>query len=235
MAAGRAGLPSLWEAASPGEVLTRQKDEQVVQERLRGRRRDRAATFNKRRRLRQEDPGAIKQWLVLAPIPFGGEMSTAEALDLEQIQREGGIRPRLGQRATLGDQERIWRTLPLDDYLLDFEDLIGEYTSNKVAYAVCYINSETEQARLKMKVGSDDDSKVYLNGQLIFRNAFHSPYVPDAGAVEDVTLQPGINVLVFKVVDGVGEWVGSIRFTDENGNPVKGIRVTLDPDDKTHP
>ncbi len=86
-----------------------------------------------------------------------------------------------------------------------------------------------------MKVGSDDDSKVYLNGQLIFRNPYHSPYVPDAGVVEDVTLQAGINVLKFKVVNGAGHWLGSVRFTDEDDNPVQGIRVTLDPDDKTQP
>jgi hypothetical protein len=28
------------------------------------------------------------------------------------------------------------------------------------------------------------------------------------------------------------DWKGSIRFTDAQGNPVKGIKVTLDPEEK---
>jgi hypothetical protein len=37
---------------------------------------------------------------------------------------------------------------------------------------------------------------------------------------------------VFKVVNETSDWVGSIRFTDAQGNPVKGIKVTLDPEGK---
>jgi len=37
---------------------------------------------------------------------------------------------------------------------------------------------------------------------------------------------------VFKVVNEVGNWAGSIRFTDAQGDPVKGIKVTLDPEAK---
>ena len=48
----------------------------------------------------------------------------------------------------------------------------------------------------------------------------------------DIALNAGLNVLVFKVVNEVGLWQGSIRFTDANGNPVKGIKVTLDPEAK---
>jgi hypothetical protein len=39
-------------------------------------------------------------------------------------------------------------------------------------------------------------------------------------------------VLVFKVVNEFVDWKGSIRFTDARGNPVKGIKVTLDPEAK---
>jgi hypothetical protein len=39
-------------------------------------------------------------------------------------------------------------------------------------------------------------------------------------------------VLVFKVVNELAEWKGSIRFTDAQGNPVKGIKVALDPQAK---
>ena len=48
----------------------------------------------------------------------------------------------------------------------------------------------------------------------------------------DIALKKGVNLLVFKVVNGVFDWKGSIRFTDAQGNPVKGIKVTLDPEEK---
>ena len=43
-------------------------------------------------------------------------------------------------------------------------------------------------------------------------------------------LKAGVNVLVFKVVNETGEWKGSIRFSDTSGQPLKGIRITLDPE-----
>ena len=51
-------------------------------------------------------------------------------------------------------------------------------------------------------------------------------------------LRAGLNVLVLKVVNQVFDWKASVRFEDAAGQPVKGIRVTLEPDakhDNTHP
>ena len=59
--------------------------------------------------------------------------------------------------------------------------------------------------------------------------------VADEDAVPDIALNTGLNVLVFKVVNGVLDWKGCIRFTDAKGNPVKGIEVTLDPEEKDSP
>ena len=50
--------------------------------------------------------------------------------------------------------------------------------------------------------------------------------------VPDIVLNERLNLLVFKVVNETLERKGSIRFTDAQGNPVKGIRVTLDPEAK---
>jgi hypothetical protein len=36
---------------------------------------------------------------------------------------------------------------------------------------------------------------------------------------------------MLKLADEIGDWRASIRFLDAAGNPVQGIRVTLDPDD----
>ena len=47
----------------------------------------------------------------------------------------------------------------------------------------------------------------------------------------DVELNPGLNVLVLKVLVEIGpSWDGSVWLTDAERQPVPGLRVTLDPD-----
>jgi chloramphenicol 3-O-phosphotransferase len=80
-----------------------------------------------------------------------------------------------------------------------------------------------------MLVGSDDQAKVYLNGSQVYKSSLARAFSADQDVVQDITLNAGLNVLVFKVVNEDFDWQGSIRFTDVQGNPVKGIKVTLTP------
>ena len=134
----------------------------------------------------------------------------------------------MGQRVRLAGSELVWRKVRLEDYEIDFNLLVGEKTNWAVAYAVCYIQSETEQTGLVIHVGSDDQSKVYLNREEIYDRNDTGTYVADHDEVAGASLKAGLNVLVFKVINGDGGWQGSIRFSDRDGNPVKGITVTLD-------
>jgi WD40 repeat protein/serine/threonine protein kinase len=172
--------------------------------------------------------GAISQWLVLAPIPFEGR-DGAKALAREQIPDEAHLRPRPGDRARVGGTERVWQELRLADYALDFNELLQTNADWSVAYAVCYIENDTAQSDLLMKVGSDDQARVYLNGQEIYHYEKGRAFEPDEDEVSGVEMKAGINVLVFKVVNQLGEWHGSVRLTDTAGEPVKGLRVTLTP------
>jgi dipeptidyl aminopeptidase/acylaminoacyl peptidase len=193
--------------------------------------REKAAAAKRERERRALDPGAIKQWLVLAPIPFADRTheGALKALDQEQIQPEGELRPRAGHRVKVGQNELIWSALRGEDYLIDFNQLSGKLTEWSVAYAICYIKSEADRTGLLMKVGSDDQAKVYLNGKRIYRCEEAQDYVADRDPVEGVELKAGFNVLVFKVVNEVAGWRGSVRFTDAAGQPVKGIHVTPEP------
>jgi len=176
-----------------------------------------------------QDPGAISQWLLLAPIRFDGT-NGAKALAQEQIPGEAHLRPRAGDRSQAGGSNLVWHPFRLNDYGLDFRELTQETNTDWcAAYAVCYVESETSQPDLVMKVGSDDQSKVYLNCKEIYRYDEPRAFLPDQDEVRGVALKAGLNVLVFKVVNEQQDWRGSIRFTDAAGQPVKGIRVTLSP------
>lgn len=65
-----------------------------------------------------------------------------------------------------------WRKVVLDDCMIDFNAILGRMTTQSVAYAVCYIRSEAEQRGLQMLVGSDDEAKVYLNGNQVYKSLF---------------------------------------------------------------
>jgi hypothetical protein len=134
----------------------------------------------------------------------------------------------------LPEGERFWSRIELDDYVIDFEKVLGEVIEYAVAYAVCYIDSEADQHGLNMVVRSDDSSKVYLNERQVYRYAFGGMFGPDH-TVTGIELKAGLNVLVFKIVNTIQDWRGSIQFTDAQGEPVRGIRVTLDPDAKNQP
>ena len=101
-----------------------------------------------------------------------------------------------------------------------------------MAYAVCYIQSDAAHAGVLMKVGSDDQAKIYLNEKELYRSDAARQCLPDQDEVAGVELKAGLNVLAFKVVNETADWKGSVRFTDAIGQPLKGIRVTLDPEGK---
>src|SRR5262249_44192041 len=102
----------------------------------------------------------------------------------------------------------------------------GEYCA---AYAVCYIQSEVHQTNLCIKVGSDDQSKVYLNGKEIYRCERDRSYVPDQDTITSVELKPGLNVLVFKVVNELDQWLASFRSPAPSALPLSGSHLPATP------
>jgi hypothetical protein len=178
---------------------------------------------------RVRDEGAIKRWLVLAPIALATGQSGPAGLDTEQIEGEGRFRPKAGETKFIVSRELSWQEQALEDYVIDFNTILGRETTQSVAYAVCYIRSEGEQRGLHMLVGSDDEAKVYLNGKQVHKHPIAGPFYADQDMVPDITLNAGLNVVVFKVVNESRDWKGAIRFTDTQGDPVKGIKVTLTP------
>ncbi len=231
---GPGGAAKVWEAATVQEAAAWQREEKADLERMATLQRERQAAVEHERALSAQDPGAIKQWLVLAPIPFQDRTSVGalKALDQEQVSPEPGLRPRASDRVKAGAGERVWNARRQEDYLLDLNQLLGKQAEWSVAYAVCYIQSDAAQAGVVMKVGSDDEARIYLNGKEIYRNETQRACVPDQDEVAGIELRAGLNVLVFKVVNEILAWQGSVRFTDAAGQPLKGIRVTLDPDGK---
>jgi hypothetical protein len=222
------GTARVWAAASVAQADSWRQEEQESAERLTAQEREQAETEARDRALCAQDEGAIKRWLVLLPIGYEGR-DGARVLREEQVAQEGQLHPHAGERSRAGQSELIWRAVKLEDYRVDFNALAGGVTEWSVVYAVAYIQSEAAQNNVVLKIGSDDEARVYLNGKLIHEWLTVRGYDSNEDVVGGLELKAGINVLVFKVVNEVTGWEGSVRFTDAAGQQLKGIRVTLDP------
>jgi eukaryotic-like serine/threonine-protein kinase len=220
----------VWEAAGAGQIAAWQQEERAADQLLAAGQIERTAEQERQRMASARD--SIKQWLILAPIALGAGQSGTEGLDMEQIGDEGQLRPKSGDARSIGDKEFKWKEADLKDPVLDFDAILGQVTIGSVAYAVCYIQSEAEQRGLQMLVGSQDAAKVYLNGKEVYKAALPHGTVAVQETVPDIVLNAGLNTLVFKVVNETQFWKGSIELRDAQENPVKGIKVTLDPEKK---
>jgi hypothetical protein len=175
-----------------------------------------------------DEEGFIRNWLILAPLPFGAAQNGAEALGKEQVPNEAQLQPKEGDKAKAGDKEIAWKAYKADSHLVDFNGFLGQQTEDSVGYAVCYVHADEEMADLSMKTGSDDQCKVYLNGKEVFKNEEPRSTDKDQDSTK-VTLKKGVNVVVFKVVNEKVDWSGCMRFTDKDGKPITNLKVSLQP------
>jgi hypothetical protein len=172
--------------------------------------------------------GFLRDWLLLLPLPLAPGESGSMAVDREQLRGEAGLRPRPGDRATVGGKELAWREYHSPEAVLDLNAVLRQATERSVAYAVCYIESDRDRNGLWLQVGSDDEAKAYLNGQEVYRSR-----VPRSLEALDtagpVALVQGTNVLVLKVVNEGWSWEVCARLVDEEWRPAEGLLVKLTP------
>ncbi len=176
-----------------------------------------------------EPDGFIRDWLLLGPLPLPPDARHGEALKRELIKGQATLTPRADEVVRFGDRDFTWRTCQVPDWGLSFEREFGGNGNNCAAYAVCYVFSPAEQSNLKLKYGSDDLSKIWLNGKEIAAHWHGRGAKVDDSVVEKVSLRKGMNTIVFKIVNGEGPWGGGMRFTDQANQPISNLRISMVP------
>jgi WD40 repeat protein/serine/threonine protein kinase len=214
----KGGTVKIWKAASPQQVARWTRNEEEA-----------ARRQAKWHRPGAGAPGFIQDWLILAPLALKEDQRGANGLEHEQLPREGKLQPRAGDHVWVDNQEFTWRAHHDQEPVLNFNRLVGNLSESSVAYAVCYVISPVERHDLLLQVGSDDQAKVYLNGQEIYKYVRGRTLVA-LDPVGPVTLRKGTNVLVFKVVNVTWDWFGCLRIVDSEGSPVQGLQVRLTPE-----
>ena len=61
-----------------------------------------------------DEEGFIRNWLILAPLPFGDAQNGAEALDKQQVKEEAKLQPKEGDKVKVGDNEVAWKAHKAD-------------------------------------------------------------------------------------------------------------------------
>ncbi len=176
------------------------------------------------------DPeGFIRDWLVLAPFSIG-DSSGAEALDKKQFAEEAQPSAREGAVQKVGGKELTWEKTAAKDFHLDFKELHSNQSEHVVAWAVAYVVSSGEKTGLTLKMNSNDQGKVYLNGKELVKFTDTRTLEKEAeDAATNVILKKGVNVLVLKVVNEENNWQGSVRFLDQAGKAVTDLKVETKP------
>ena len=170
--------------------------------------------------------GFIRNWLVLAPIAIQ-EDSGASEIDKDFLKGEATIKPKAGDSVTVDGKTLTWKPHQTSDFFIDFLQAFGKERGEDVAgYAVAYVIADDEM-KVKLSIGSNDQSKVWLNGKPIIKFTDTRTLEKDTDS-GDVTLAKGQNVLVFKVINEKNNWQGCARFI-KDGAGVKNIKVSLTP------
>src|SRR2546422_8667854 len=101
------GLFPQWPSVEQTETWLH--EEQLAEKQLAEFERYQAQEAERQRRFRFQDEGAIKQWLILAPIRLAEGESGMDGLDREQVHAEAKLRPKAGEKVAVGDMERVWQ------------------------------------------------------------------------------------------------------------------------------
>ena len=176
-----------------------------------------------------DDEGFIRNWLMLAPIKLAQENNGAEEIDKQQIKDEGKIQPKEGDKTKAGDTELTWKAIKAAEAFFDVNEILGSPTENAAGYFVAYIDVPAEKKDVSLLMGSNDEGKVYLNGKEVVKFDGTRTFDKDTDKAEGLTLNKGVNTIVFKVINENNNWQGAIRFTTKDGTAIKDFKIQLNP------
>lgn len=161
----------------------------------------------------QAADGTILAWMVSGPYKLEGKTGV-ELFDVlfepEKTGSKADWRP-VGQAAiTKTGLVELHTFMPGDE---------------RVAYLKTQLTSDRDQEAL-LEIGSDDGIKAWLNGKVILANNVIRSFTPGVDKIK-VKLNSGVNRLVFKIIQGGGEWSACCRLRASDGTPLNGVTVGL--------
>ena len=110
------------------------------------------------------------------------------------------------------------------DGYVNFDTILGGNLNWVAAYAWTTLTVPDERVA-HIHFGSDDQAKIWLNGEPVFTDSTAHPVVIDSITIP-VTLKPGKNSLLVKVCDEEIFWGFYLRITDTDGKPFDDLTIS---------
>ena len=165
----------------------------------------------------QPRPGVVPAWYVAGPFDDrDGKMLDAVFPPDEGTDVNAEFDIKFGKGT--------WRIRETTCGVLGLSNIFGDQASvrNCIAYAFCYVESQ-EMQKIQLRVGTDDDAVVRLNGEEVYRFEGSRGITYDNDIV-DVTLPEGKSRIDVKINNRAGLWGFVMRFTNLSGQPLENVR-----------
>jgi hypothetical protein len=156
--------------------------------------------------------GKINAWWLMGPFPAPDLASWKNAEAPESAVD-------LKTRIKIGAQTVAWKRV-FTNHKEALIDLNAAFDVKDQVAAYAYADVRVAKAvSARLKLGSDDGVRVWLNGTLIHSVLEKRGYQPDQDSV-DIELLAGVNHLLVKVCDDRGPWKLGARLTDRDDRPL---------------
>ena len=157
------------------------------------------------------------KWLILGPfdntkgIGYDTAYIAEDATQIDTTAEHNGI-----------DGLVSWQK-STDDTFNGYIDF-GQDVNWRVAYAFVTVTSPDER-EAHIRFDSDDQGKVFLNGEEVFTNTGAHSVRIDRYTIP-VTLKPGENSILVKVCNEEVKWEFYLRITDPDGKPFTDLKIS---------
>ena len=153
-------------------------------------------------------------WSVIGPFDNTNGTGYDKAFIPEEATQLDTTLTDAGHNGQIGWTQQTDKTF---DGYVDFETIFGGNLNWVAAYAWTTLTVPDERTA-HIHFGSDDQAKIWLNGESIYTDNTAHPVEIDRATIP-VTLKPGKNSLLVKVCDEEIFWGFYLRITDPDGKP----------------
>jgi Glycosyl hydrolases family 2/Glycosyl hydrolases family 2, TIM barrel domain len=195
-----------------------------------------------------DSEGFITDWIIIGPYP--NYISDNNGLDTDFLNSESNIKPYPGLKSKsvfIADKTKLiagigstnewgfiktktfnikWKKSHSKSQKIILDKMFKPIDDNMVVYAACYIESPSKQL-IKLRIGSDDYLKVWLNGKVVGRKKKSQAIVPD-NFIFPVILQRGGNLLLLKIVDRSLGCGYCVAISDRKNKPLNNLKIYTD-------
>jgi len=107
---------------------------------------------------------------------------------------------------------------------------LGRNEDWRVAYAWVTVTSPEERA-VQFRIGSDDQSKIWLNGKEVYAFPDYRWAKVDNDTIP-VTLKAGKNSILVKICNEELSWGFYFRITNTDGKPIPDLKINVTQDNQ---